>query len=68
MKTKMLLLGILLGSLFVIGCIPPQETICNYDGVCDDWETDNCVDCIDVLGRGVQVVSDSNTNEDFVLP
>ncbi len=54
MKLKILLLVILVLALFVSGCMRPVDMKCNYDGVCDEWETDDCPDCIDVLGRGVQ--------------
>lgn len=42
-------------SFFVFGCVAPSDTVCNYDGVCSDDETDDCVDCADVIGRGVPV-------------
>lgn len=42
-------------SVFVAGCVRQPE-ICNYDKVCDDVETDNCIDCVDVLGRNVDVL------------
>ena len=42
-------------AIFVSGCMNIQE-VCNYDSVCDEGETDNCIDCVDVLGRGVDIV------------
>lgn len=65
MKTKIIFVLLML-SLLVAGCMNPPDVECNYDGVCEDWETDNCPDCIDVLGRGVQF-SEDTSNEDLIL-
>ncbi|MCF7872371.1 hypothetical protein K9L97_05040 [Candidatus Woesearchaeota archaeon] len=48
-----LVLTLVFLALFT-GCMKDKET-CNYDGICQDNETDNCVDCENVLGRGVDV-------------
>ena len=55
-KTMLLLLVLMMASLLLTSCVVPPDMKCNFDGVCDDWETDNCPDCIDVLGRGVQPI------------
>lgn len=55
MKIKLFLLLLIILSITIMGCMRPNDSICNYDGVCEDSETDDCVDCIDVLGRGVQI-------------
>ncbi len=52
---KLLLVGILALLLVVSGCVRADDIVCNYDGVCDDWETDDCIDCKDVAGRGVPI-------------
>ena len=62
MKAKILLILLVL-SLGVAGCMAPPDMVCNFDGVCEDWETDNCPDCVDVLGRGVQFHEDTSDSE-----
>lgn len=59
----MLVILILLSLLLLSACMRPQDTRCNYDGVCDDWETDDCPDCADVLGRGVPVLPVDETED-----
>ena len=53
MKTKIVILSLLIITMLLTGCMRPNNTICNYDGVCEDNETDNCPDCEDVIGRGL---------------
>jgi len=43
------------------GCVNKPE-ICNYDGVCQARETNSCVDCSDVLGRGVDILPSAQNN------
>lgn len=52
-------------SVFVAGCMGQPE-ICNYDKVCDDVETDNCIDCVDVLGRGVDIITQTDDEIEVV--
>lgn len=63
-KLTLLLIALLLFAvLLVSGCFEDDE-VCNYDGVCTDDETNGCVDCKDVLGRGVQVKPEVQDNMD----
>ena len=62
MKIKMLLIFLLIIAVLISGCMRPIDIKCNYDGVCDDWETDDCVDCKDVLGRGVPIPQTNNSD------
>ena len=39
------------------GCMRKPE-VCNYDSVCQENETNDCVDCRDVLGRGLDPVTE----------
>jgi hypothetical protein len=55
MNKKIILIVLLIISVLAIGCMRSSEMHCNYDGFCDDWETDDCPDCADVLGRGIPV-------------
>ncbi|MCC7574431.1 hypothetical protein KO361_02475 [Candidatus Woesearchaeota archaeon] len=55
MNKKVIVLVLLILSVLATGCMRSPETRCNYDGICEDWETDDCPDCADVLGRGVQI-------------
>lgn len=45
-----LLLMFIFASLVISGCMKEPE-VCNYDAICTVNETDNCVDCKEVLGR-----------------
>lgn len=59
MKTKIIILALLITlTTLITGCMRPNDTICNYDGVCTEDETDDCPDCEDVMGRGVPVPPD----------
>ena len=58
---------VLLLTLFVSGCMRSDDMICNYDGICDDDETDNCPDCANVLGRGVPYPVDDESDYDVDL-
>lgn len=60
-KTKTLIIVLLIVLTLLTSCVRSDEIKCNYDGVCDDWETDDCPDCRDVLGRGVQIIVDNVT-------
>lgn len=51
-----LLLSFVLVSLAISGCISEPE-VCNYDQICTQDETDNCVDCKNVLGRDVKDIT-----------
>lgn len=54
MKTKMIIMSLLiLATMVLAGCMRSNEVICNYDGACEETETDDCPDCEDVLGRGL---------------
>lgn len=46
---------LLVVAVALSGCVNKPE-ICNYDGVCQANETNSCVDCRDVLGRGVDIL------------
>lgn len=48
-----LLITFILATLVLSGCIREPE-VCNYDGICTEDETDNCVDCKEVIGRDVK--------------
>jgi hypothetical protein len=48
-----LLLTFILAVLVISGCVKEPE-VCDYNKICADNETDNCVDCKDVIGRDVQ--------------
>lgn len=67
MKTKILLIFLIMASFLLTSCMAPPDMRCNYDGICEDWETDNCPDCADVLGRGVPIPPPKTSNEDIVL-
>lgn len=47
-----ILIVLVILSLTIVGCMREPE-VCNYDKVCAENETDNCIDCKDVLGRDV---------------
>jgi len=56
---------IILMLLFVLlvavtGCMR-DPGVCNYDGVCQDDETNNCQDCHNVLGRDIAVPTNTNS-------
>ena len=53
MKTKIVIIFLLVFMAIITGCMRPNDVLCNYDGVCDENETNDCPDCEDVLGRGV---------------
>ncbi len=64
MKIKTTIMLILMLSLILItGCMRSPETKCNYDGICDKNDTDDCPDCADVLGRGVQINEPTDNNQ-----
>jgi len=52
---------LLVVAVTLSGCVNKPE-ICNYDGVCQANETNSCVDCRDVLGRGVDILPSAQNN------
>lgn len=57
MNKSLLVLGLVLAVLLLVsGCMRSPDIMCNYDGVCQEWETDDCPDCRNVLGRGVDIL------------
>jgi len=63
MKFKVIFVIVCMVFLLV-GCINSGDIVCNYDGVCDDVETDNCPDCKDVLGRCVVIQPSSQLDDE----
>jgi hypothetical protein len=67
MKIKTIILLIIL-VIAITGCMRPPDIKCNYDGECENWETNDCVDCVDIIGRGVPIPDDIETDPDIVIP
>ena len=45
---------------FLVGVSQPgiaEPEVCNYNAICTPDETDNCIDCQDVLGRDIVLVT-----------
>jgi len=51
-RKELVVLALLLvvSVLVISGCVREPE-VCNYDRICTAEETDNCVDCANVLDR-----------------
>lgn len=59
MNKFVVIMLILLVLIFAVtGCMRPPQ-VCNYDGICTEDETDDCVDCKNTLGRDIPLPTDS---------
>ncbi|MCF7867027.1 hypothetical protein K9L67_05850 [Candidatus Woesearchaeota archaeon] len=61
MRKKLAFLMIILILLVVLTSCMKDPEVCDYDGYCGDNETNNCVDCENVIGRGLDLPPDVQT-------
>ena len=61
MKKILAILMILFALLVVMTACMRENTVCDYNGYCSDNETDNCKDCENVMGRGIDVPPSAQT-------